>query len=85
MFSIFFLRSSPKDSSLNKELRPATWEVRFAPPPEDIYWENLNRSNYRIIKVKLNFITRLFITILRWLEYVRWSVPNKITKQIFSY
>lgn len=42
------LRSSPPGSSLDQVLRPSSWDVRFAPQPEDIYWEHLNtRKNFR--------------------------------------
>ena len=37
------LRSSPPSSSLDSLLKPGSWDLRFAPTPEDIYWENLNR------------------------------------------
>ena len=50
---MYMLRSNPPTSSLQEQLRPDTWAARFAPPPEDIYWENLNRSNYRVFKVEL--------------------------------
>ena len=52
------LSSTPASSSLDTVLSPASWDVRFAPPPEDIYWENLNRKrHFRVIKV----ILQLFI------------------------
>ena len=41
-----WLRSSPPTSSLDNLLQPHDWSVRFAPPPEDIYWENLSRNRY---------------------------------------
>eukprot|EP00092_Neocalanus_flemingeri_P037163 GFUD01040453.1.p1 GENE.GFUD01040453.1~~GFUD01040453.1.p1 ORF type:complete len:810 (+),score=66.89 GFUD01040453.1:227-2656(+) len=46
------LNSNPPSSSLDNLLKQSSWDVRFAPPPEDIYWENLNRKrHFRVIKV----------------------------------
>ena len=40
--------SHPPTSSLDSHLQPGSWDIRFAPPQEDIYWENLNRKkNFR--------------------------------------
>ena len=48
------LSSSPSGSSLDTVLKPWRWDVRFAPPPEDIYWENLNKKkHFRSLKVWL--------------------------------
>ena len=48
------LRSRPESSSLDAVMRPANWDVRFAPPPEDIVWENLNgKKHFRTLKVWL--------------------------------
>ena len=42
------LNSHPPTSSLDSLLQPGSWDIRFAPPQEDIYWENLNRKkNFR--------------------------------------
>ena len=42
------VQSSPASSSLDSHLRPGSWDVRFAPSPDDIYWEHLNtRKNFR--------------------------------------
>jgi hypothetical protein len=32
-------------SSLSGLIEPEKWSVRYAPPPEDIYWENINNSH----------------------------------------
>ena len=44
-------------------LEPWHWSVRMAPPPEDIYWENLNES-HRFFFLKtffINFIVFIFL------------------------
>ena len=61
------LNSSPPSSSLDNLLKPGTWDVRFAPPPEDIIWENLSRTrHFRLIKVWFSniflFIVLFFFT-----------------------
>lgn len=49
---ICHIHSSPPTSSLDDILKPNTWDVTFAPPPEDIYWENLDSlRHFRILKV----------------------------------
>jgi len=56
------LSSNPPSSSLDNLLRQSSWDVRFAPPPEDIYWENLNRKrHFRVIKV---WIINIFLFIV---------------------
>lgn len=39
------LFSQPPESSLSRLLQPYKWSVRYAPPPEDIYWENITNSH----------------------------------------
>ena len=61
------LNSSPPTSTMDNLLRPGTWDVRFAPPPEDIIWENLSRTrHFRLIKVWISniilFIVLFFFT-----------------------
>ena len=56
------LNSNPPSSSLDNLLKQSSWDVRFAPPPEDIYWENLNRKrHFRVIKV---WIINIFLFIV---------------------
>jgi len=38
----FWCSTKPPQSSLSPTLRPDNWRVQFAPPPRDIYWENLS-------------------------------------------
>lgn len=49
--------NNPPTSSVSRQLEPHNWQVRFAPSPKDIYWENLSiPSNYWYIKaVLVNF------------------------------
>jgi len=59
--------SRPPTSSLDNILQPSNWDVRFAPPPEDIYWENLSRQrHFRVIKVWISntilFVVLFFFT-----------------------
>lgn len=55
--------SEPPPSTLSNLLEPWHWSVRMAPPPEDIYWENLNES-HRFFFLKtffINFIVFIFL------------------------
>jgi len=55
--------SEPSPSTLSNLLEPWHWSVRMAPPPEDIYWENLNES-HRFFFLKtffINFIVFIFL------------------------
>jgi len=59
--------SNPPTSSLDNLINPGVWDVRFAPPPEDIYWENLSRQrHFRLLKVWISniilFIVLFFFT-----------------------
>ncbi len=38
--------------------------VRFAPPPDDIYWENLTADNYRLFLIKAVFINLVLFLVL---------------------
>ncbi|KAF0306501.1 CSC1-like protein 2 [Amphibalanus amphitrite] len=38
-------RQNPPSSSLSSVLKPHRWQVQVAPPPEDIYWQNLSHSS----------------------------------------
>lgn len=37
--------SNPPISSVSGVLQPHLWNVKFAPPPQDIFWENLSESS----------------------------------------
>merc|ERR1740129_980722 len=59
---------------------PARWDVRFAPPPEDIYWENLNkRQHFRSLKVWLVntilFLVLFFFSSPAYIMSVLEAVP----------
>jgi len=50
LYNYCFGSPRPK-SSMTNLLEPDSWSVRFSPPPDDIYWENLHTSHrYFIIK-----------------------------------
>jgi hypothetical protein len=34
-------------------VKPEQWKVTFAPPPDDLYWENLSMSRYEAPKVSI--------------------------------
>jgi len=80
------VRATPPSSSLQGQLRPDKWEIRFAPPPEDIYWENLNRSNYRLFKVWLSnailFIVLFFFTSPAYVISMLETIPFLNAKSI---
>lgn len=58
---------SPPTSSVSSLLKPYRWHVRFASPPEDIYWQNLNHSSFwwyfrSVIVNLLLFLVLFFLT-----------------------
>ena len=55
--------SDPSASTLSNLLEPWAWNVRIAPPAEDIYWENLNES-HRFFFIKTFFINLILFIIL---------------------
>jgi len=74
------LSSNPANSSLDGVLFPSKWDVRFAPPPEDIYWENLNRKkSFRTLKVWmvniLLFLILFFFTSPAYIMSVLETIP----------
>ncbi|PSN32304.1 CSC1-like protein 2 [Blattella germanica] len=58
--------NNPPSSSVSRQLEPHNWQVKFAPSPKDIYWENLSiPSNYWYIKaVLVNFFLFLVLFFL---------------------
>ena len=44
LYNYCFGSPRPK-SSMTNLLEPDSWSVRFSPPPDDIYWENLHTSH----------------------------------------
>merc|ERR1719481_1447398 len=74
------LNSNPPSSSLDNLLKQSSWDVRFAPPPEDIYWENLNRKrHFRTLKVWmvniLLFLILFFFTSPAYIMSVLETIP----------
>lgn len=57
----FTLNFQPPKSSLSKILKPHQWKVTFAPPPDDIYWENLSVSRRFLYLKKLVINIGLFV------------------------
>jgi hypothetical protein len=60
-------RAGPPTSSLSAALRPEDWRVSFAPPPEDIYWENLTDQRRwlflrRVVAGVVLLLVALFLT-----------------------
>lgn len=51
--------------------------VRFAPPPEDIYWENLTADTYRLFWVKALLINLVVFVVLFF-----FTSPTYIISQI---
>ena len=53
---LFSISSSPP-SSVSELLEPGKWLVRYAPPPEDIYWENIvdSHGTYIAKAIIINF------------------------------
>ncbi|XP_042149364.1 calcium permeable stress-gated cation channel 1 isoform X2 [Ixodes scapularis] len=58
--------NSMPTSSMTKDLRPNTWKVTFAPPPSDIFWENLSVGKWAwyIRSFVINFVLFLILFFL---------------------
>jgi len=79
--------SSPPSSSVDNLMRPSSWDVRFAPPPEDIIWENLSRTrHFRLIKVWISntilFIVLFFFTSPAYIISLLETLPFLNTKDL---
>ena len=48
---------------MSELLYPANWSVRYAPPPEDIYWENIVDSHtfYVVKALVINFLVFILL------------------------
>ena len=68
--------SSPPASTLSNLLEPWNWSVRVAPPPEDIYWENLNDST------RLFFLKTFFINFFVFIFLFFFTSPAYILSQL---
>eukprot|EP00092_Neocalanus_flemingeri_P025310 GFUD01027442.1.p1 GENE.GFUD01027442.1~~GFUD01027442.1.p1 ORF type:complete len:880 (+),score=162.84 GFUD01027442.1:356-2995(+) len=65
--SAFWCSTKPPMSSLSPTLRPDHWRVQFAPPPRDIYWENLSdKRRWLVTRTVFSniclFVVTLFLT-----------------------
>lgn len=68
--------SSPSASSLSNLLAPEDWSVRVAPPPEDIYWENLNESH------RFFFLKTFFINLIVFIFLFFFTSPAYIISEL---
>jgi hypothetical protein len=68
--------SSVPSSTLSGLISPSTWTVRFAPPPEDIYWENLNDAH------RMFFFKALLINIFVFIILFFFTSPSYIISQM---
>jgi len=84
--SIFSWRHTPPTSSMSVTLQPERWRMWFAPPPRDIYWENLSDQRRWLItkSVLINillFIVAFFLTtpelLVTQLEGIMFSLFGK--------
>jgi len=72
----FWCSTKPPMSSLSSTLRPDKWRVQFAPPPRDIYWENLSDKRRWLV-------TRtIFSNICLFLVALFLTTPEFIVSQI---
>ncbi len=72
----FHCISTPPTSTLSNIIQPENWSVRFAPPPEDIYWENLTDTH------RLFFVKALLINLLLFVVLFFFTSPAYIISQI---
>lgn len=80
-------------SSVAKELNIIEWDVKYAPSPENIYWENLTKSGIRwwlfailvngILVILLFFFTTplLIINNLDKIEYFKGTLTSPVIQQ----
>ncbi|CAB4057507.1 LIMS1_2 [Lepeophtheirus salmonis] len=72
--------------SLENEIKPWKWTIRLAPPPEDIYWENLDYDSHRLFIVKVILVNIALFVFDLLMGHWRRSVENIwIMKKIFFY
>jgi hypothetical protein len=51
-------------SSLSSLIEPEKWSVRYAPPPEDIYWENITDSHTAYVMKAIAINVFVFIVLV---------------------
>ena len=68
--------TSPPSSSLSNLLEPQKWAVRVAPPPEDIYWENLSETH------SLFFVRAFLINVVLFVILFFFTSPTYIISQL---
>jgi len=72
----FWCATKPSQSSLSPTLRPDTWRVQFAPPPRDIYWENLSdKRRWLVTRTIFSNLCLLFVALFL-------TTPEFIVSQI---
>ncbi|GIY01699.1 CSC1-like protein 2, partial [Caerostris extrusa] len=85
--------ANPPSSSYSRQLNPYNWNVDFAPPPEDIFWENLSVSKStwysRAITTNLAlFILFFFLTtptiVLSYLDVLYTPAVKKFVREIYA-
>ena len=69
--------ANPPHSSLSAVMEPQNWSVRFAPAPEDIYWENLTADTHRLF-----FLKALFVNLVVFVVLFFFTSPTYIISQI---
>ena len=68
----FCFSSKAPDSSLSFPLEPWKWIVQYAPPPQDIYWENITAGHGHYV-AKMLLVNILMFILLVILFIVTWS------------
>lgn len=68
--------SNPPASTLSNLLEPWNWSIRIAPPPDDIYWENLTDTH------RLFFLKTLCINIVVFIILFFFTSPAYIISQL---
>ncbi|TRY76367.1 hypothetical protein TCAL_11352 [Tigriopus californicus] len=68
--------AAPPTSSISDRLETYNWSVRFAPPPEDIYWENLNDTH------RLFFVKALLINVVVFIVLFFFTSPAYIISEL---
>jgi len=69
---IFQWHSKPPESKVSDSLGVKKWKVWYAPPPSDMYWENLAMKRYWLLlrSVVVNFILLIVVLFLTTPEYI---------------
>lgn len=70
--NIFQWNTKPPESTVSASLETKKWKVWYAPPPSDMYWENLAMKRYWLLlrSVIVNFILLIVVLFLTTPEYI---------------